>query len=52
MSLMGEPLPLLTVSGELLWEKLNRDEAVEIEVFTLVDDAHATLAEFFEDFIM
>jgi hypothetical protein len=36
-----------------MWRKeLERDEAVELGVLGFIHDAHATLAEFFENLVM
>ena len=38
--------------GDVFGEELEGDEAAELDVFGLVDHAHAAAAEFFEDAIV
>lgn len=39
----------LRVTGNIIWNKLQRDEAVQSKVLGLVDHTHTTTAEFFQD---
>ena len=40
------------VAGELLWQKLERHEPTEVEVFGLVHYAHAAGTELFDEAVM
>jgi hypothetical protein len=47
-----EPGEGMRISRYMLRQKLERDETVETSILGLVDDAHATAAEFLEDAVM
>jgi len=49
---VDEALLFLLGMAEMWREKFEGDEAVELQVLGFVDDAHATAAELFNDFIM
>ena len=42
----------LGIAGNVLRQKLERDEAMKASVLSLVDDTHATAAEFFENAVV
>ena len=42
----------LGIAGDILRQKFQRDETLEARVFGLVDDTHASAAEFFDDAVM
>jgi hypothetical protein len=50
--LATETLQRLRVPGHVVWEELEGDEAAELGVFGLVNNAHSASAELFEDAVM
>ena len=42
----------LRVSGHVVGQELQRDETAEFDILGLVDHAHTTAAEFFDDAVM
>src|SRR4051794_28982421 len=51
-SFAGKALQRFGIPGEVFWDEFQRDVAPELEVFSLIDDAHTTAPEFAEDAVM
>ena len=48
----AESLERLRVAGQIFRKKFQRDEAAQLRVFSFVDNAHATTAQFFHDAVV
>jgi hypothetical protein len=47
-----EPFQRLRIQGNVIWEELERHEAVQASVLCLIHNAHATATEFLDDAIV
>ena len=50
--LTPEALERLGIVRQAVWQKLEGDKAVELDVLGLIDDAHPAAADFFQDSVM
>jgi hypothetical protein len=50
--LATEPLQSLRVSGKVVWEEFEGDEAAKLNIFGLVNHTHTAAAELFNDSIV